>query len=129
MVSQKYEWFLINAVPYEDTEGNITAWFGSCTNINDQKEKERQTVDRLNESLFEAGEVIKKNSKALKEIAFNQSHLIRHPLTNILGITHIMNEMEMNEGLRQMVSMLQISADNLDTVIKDIVFITSSGKD
>lgn len=129
MVSQKYEWFLINAVPYEDKEGNITAWFGSCTNINDQKEKERQTVDRLSESLFEAGEVITRNSKALREIAFNQSHLIRHPLTNIMGITNIMNEMEMNEGLRQMVAMLQISADKLDTVIKDIVFITSSGKD
>lgn len=126
MTSQKFEWFLINAVPYEDTEGNITNWFGSFTNINEQKEKERTTVEKLNESLYKAGEVINKNSQTLKEIAFNQSHLVRHPLTNILGITHIMNSMKMDDSLREMVSMLQISAKSLDDVIKEIVFKTYS---
>lgn len=37
ITSQKYEWFLIRAVPYEDMTGNISLWFGSCTNIDEQK--------------------------------------------------------------------------------------------
>jgi PAS domain S-box-containing protein len=127
--SQKYEWFLINAVAYEDKEGSIITWFGSCTNINEQKDKERLTVERLNESLYEAGEEITRNSKTLREIAFNQSHLIRHPLTKIMAIANIMNEMEMDEPLKQMVAMLQASADKLDNVIKDIVFKTAPGID
>lgn len=123
---QKYEWFLIHAVPYKNGEGNIINWFGSCTNINEQKEKERQTVEKLNASLYEAGEVINKNSQALREIAFNQSHLVRHPLTNILGIVHLMNEMEMDNSLKQLTSMLHTSAKQLDDVIKEIVLKTSN---
>jgi len=123
---RKYEWFLINAVPYKDKDGNVTTWFGSCTNINEHKEKERQTVEKLNDSLFEAGELINKNSETLREIAFNQSHLVRHPLTNILGIIKIMTEMEMDSSLTQMVSMLQVSAGKLDDVIKEIVYKTHS---
>lgn len=125
-VSQKYEWFLIRAIAYKDNEGNITNWFGSCTNINEQKEKERQTVEKLSGSLSEAGELINKNTQTLREIAFNQSHLIRQPLSNILGIIDIMNEMTMDDNLKQTVSMLQISAEKLDAVIKEIVYKTYS---
>ena len=117
-----YQWFLVRAVPYLDSQENLVNWFGSCTDINDQKEKERKKVEKLNDSLFEAGEVINKKTQTLEEIAFNQSHLVRHPLSNILGITSIMGEMEMDEGLKQMVNMLELSANKLDTVIKEIVY-------
>jgi signal transduction histidine kinase len=30
-----YQWHLLRAVAYKDTEGTITKWFGSCTDIND----------------------------------------------------------------------------------------------
>jgi PAS domain S-box-containing protein len=121
-VQSNYTWFLISAVPYLDNQKKLVNWFGSCTNINDRKEKERKKVEKLNDSLSEASEVINKKTQTLEEIAFNQSHLIRHPLSNILGITSIIREMEMDESLKQMVTMLQLSAEKLDTVIKEIVF-------
>ena len=41
-----YQWFLVRATPVRDEQGNITKWFGTCTNIHDQK----QIQARLEES-------------------------------------------------------------------------------
>lgn len=114
-----YEWFLITAVPYLDVEGVVVNWFGSFANIHAHKEAERQTVERLNDS-------IDRKSQTLREIAFAQSHLIRHPLTNILGIIYLLKDVPMDDNMKKMFGMLQASAENLDTVIKDIVYKTYS---
>ena len=36
--SGNYKWFLGKALPVRNADGNITKWFGSCTDIHDQKE-------------------------------------------------------------------------------------------
>jgi PAS domain S-box-containing protein len=35
-----YRWFLAQALPLKDEQGTITKWFGTCTDIHDQKEAE-----------------------------------------------------------------------------------------
>jgi PAS domain S-box-containing protein len=35
-----YRWFLGQAMPVKDEQGNITQWFGSCTDIEEQKQTE-----------------------------------------------------------------------------------------
>jgi signal transduction histidine kinase len=117
----EYHWYLIKAVPYKDKAEEVINWFGSCTNINDQKEKERKIVQQLNEEILAAGQLIDKNSQAFKDIAFNQSHIIRHPLTNILGIVNLLKGMVINEEAEQLLSMLYTSAGQLDQVIKENV--------
>ena len=37
-----YKWFLGKALPVRDAEGRITKWFGSCTDIHEQKIKEER---------------------------------------------------------------------------------------
>jgi PAS domain S-box-containing protein len=32
-----YRWFLCRALPLRDDEGNITRWFGTCTDVHDQR--------------------------------------------------------------------------------------------
>jgi PAS domain S-box-containing protein len=38
----EYRWFLIRAVPVRDAGGQITAWFGSATDIQDRKQSEER---------------------------------------------------------------------------------------
>ena len=41
-----YRWFLGQALPFRDDEGRILRWFGTCTDIHDQKEAQQER-DRL----------------------------------------------------------------------------------
>ncbi len=36
----QYRWFLVRALPIRDADGRITRWFGTCTDIEDQKQTE-----------------------------------------------------------------------------------------
>lgn len=42
----EYRWFLVRAAPFKDSRGQIIRWFGTCTDIDQQK----QTEQKLKES-------------------------------------------------------------------------------
>lgn len=45
----KYRWFLGKALPARDTGGNILYWFGTCTDIHEQKKSEKALLHREHE--------------------------------------------------------------------------------
>ena len=47
--SGDYRWFLGQALPRRDAEGRIEAWFGTCTDIQDQKMTEQALTERESE--------------------------------------------------------------------------------
>ncbi len=51
-----FRWFLVRAEPIRDSEGAITRWFGTCTDIDDQKraELELAEVSRRERTISEA---------------------------------------------------------------------------
>lgn len=116
-----YEWFLIRAVPYKDSDNQVSMWFGSCTNIHEHKKQELLAVRNLNNSLSEASDLISLKDKTLEEIAYSQSHLVRRPLANILGLVDMLETTEEPSGNDAIVAMLKQSANELDQMVKDIV--------
>jgi PAS domain S-box-containing protein len=73
-----YRWHLGRAVPIRDTEGQIIKWFGTCTDIHDQKmaqeqmrnvnlDLERKVEERTHE-LQEAQDMDRANLQRLKEM-------------------------------------------------------------
>ncbi len=65
-------------------------------------------------------ELGRKNDQ-LKTIAFQQSHVVRKPLANILGIAYIVSKMETDAGITNLMDMMIQNAEELDAVIKEIV--------
>lgn len=116
-----YEWFIIRAVPYKNANENVEMWFGSCTNIHEHKKQQLQTVENLNNSLSEAGEIISIKEKTLEEIAYSQSHLVRRPLANIIGLVEMLETTEEPSANNSIISMIKQSTDELDEMIKEIV--------
>lgn len=50
---QKYHWFLVRGIPQLDDNGNVIKWYGTLTNINDQKlleEKLKQALKELKQA-------------------------------------------------------------------------------
>jgi signal transduction histidine kinase len=61
-----------------------------------------------------------KNQK-LQSIAYEQSHTLRGPVANILGLLNIMKTLQLNPDARSVVTMLDDSTKQLDEIIKGIV--------
>lgn len=116
-----YKWFLIRAVPYKGLNNKIEMWFGSCTNIHEHKKQQLKAVENLNNSLSEASEMISSKDRTLEEIAYSQSHLVRRPLANIIGLVEMLESTEEPSMNNSIVVMLKQSAAELDEMVKDIV--------
>jgi PAS domain S-box-containing protein len=72
-----YRWFLGRAIPVRDGSGNVTRWFGTYTDIDDQK----QTHARLLEATQESARLNRLKDEFLATV----SHELRTPLQSILG--------------------------------------------
>lgn len=48
-----YRWWLIRGVPYEDANGSVLKWFGTCTDINDIKTAELE-IQHTNQALLDS---------------------------------------------------------------------------
>ncbi|MGI4022445.1 MAG: PAS domain-containing protein [Janthinobacterium lividum] len=116
-----YEWFIVRAVPYRNDNNVVEMWFGSCTNIHEHKKQQLKAVENLNHSLSEASEIISSKEKTLEEIAYSQSHLVRRPLANIIGLVEMLECTEEDSMNNSITTMLKQSAAELDEMIKQIV--------
>jgi signal transduction histidine kinase len=56
----------------------------------------------------------------LSDIGFMQSHLVRKPLANIIGLSQLISKEMKSEKVTQLCDMLIKSTDELDQVIRDI---------
>ncbi len=99
-----------------DEENKPAGIFCLGYNITKYEEEKKQ----LN---YAEAEILKK-SAILKNIAFQQSHLIRAPLTNIMGLVDILDKMEVDNNINNICKMILESSNKLDKVIRDIVDLT-----
>ncbi|HEX8522307.1 MAG TPA: response regulator [Tepidisphaeraceae bacterium] len=83
-----YHWHLVRALPMRDEQGQIVRWFGTATDIHDQKQTEN--------ALQQAKESAEAANHAKDQFLAVLSHELRTPLTPVLTTVQTL---EMNGGL------------------------------
>lgn len=73
------------------------------------------------DELKEANLTIEEKDERLTQIGWDQSHLIRRPLANILGLINILSKMDLDQNMRSIFSLLLESSTELDEVVTKIV--------
>ncbi len=110
----QYRWVLSRAIASKDESGKIVKWFGSSTDIHEQK--------RLTQEL-ELQRISADNaSKAKSAFLANMSHEIRTPLGAILGFSEFLLEPDQTPSDRyDCVSTIRRNADQLFRLINELL--------
>ncbi|WP_206753810.1 PAS domain S-box protein [Leptolyngbya sp. FACHB-17] len=84
-----YRWFLGQGIPLKDEQGRIRQWFGTCTDIEPQKQIEQARLQLLEQE--QAAREQAENANRIKdEFLAVLSHELRSPLNPILGWTRLL---------------------------------------
>lgn len=103
---------IVSGVSYKDKSGYIYKFIGVVKDIT----KRIATLDNLQEQ-----------NRKLKEIAWAQSHLVRGPLSDILGISKIIKgDLVSLDEREKLLHQIHEAAEKLDQVIKNVVKNTST---
>jgi PAS domain S-box-containing protein len=74
-----------------------------------------------NQELEVAKTEIEEKNNILDQIVWEQSHILRRPLANIIGLVSILNKMEIDQNLKNICEMLIESSTQLDEAVHNIV--------
>ncbi len=121
-------------LPFREPIGNsaLIHWIYSLNSIFILCYLEYLSVSGLQKSLAEtkeqlrlrmiSEEKLKLQNQQLRDIAFLQSHMVRRPVANVLGLINIINfENPKDESNVEVIQKLKIASEELDAVIHDIV--------
>ena len=108
-----YRWFLLKAFSVKDEQGKIVKWFGSFTDIHDQK--------LVAAELLESKERAEDAVKAKQQFLSHMSHEIRTPMNSIIGFTKVVLRTDLEEKQREYVNAIKKSGDVLLVLINDIL--------
>jgi two-component system CheB/CheR fusion protein len=81
-----YRWFLGRAIPLRDAEGQIVKWFGTCTDVHDQKTMSDVLEQRVQERTLElqrSNQDLESSNNELMQFASIASHDLKEPLRKI----------------------------------------------
>jgi PAS domain S-box-containing protein len=79
-----YRWFLSRALPIRGPRGRVLGWFGTNTDITEQK--------RFEEELAAAKQHAEEANRAKSQFIANMSHELRTPLSAVIGYAEMLEE-------------------------------------
>lgn len=116
-----YRWFLVKAMPIRDDQGEVRKWYGTSTDIEDQKQL---ALERLRALEFEqaARTEAEKANRVKDELLMTLSHELRTPLNPILGWCRLLQTREFSrEKSLEAISTIERSARRQLQLVNDLI--------
>ena len=114
----EFRWFLVRLVKVDSLllNGGRASWYGTCTDIHDRKNLERE----LNLAMLK----LNKEMESKTRFFANMSHEIRTPLNGILGSIPWLLESEIDLDQRRTLDTIHNSSNNLRELVDNILDVT-----
>ncbi|MCC7243767.1 MAG: PAS domain-containing protein [Acidobacteria bacterium] len=115
-----YRWFIARALPLRDADGAVARWFGTCTDIDDEKRVEDQRALLLTEERAARAEA-ERSARIKDEFVSTLSHELRTPLNAIVGWVGVLkqepSEANVSKGLAVIDRNLQRQTQMIDDLL------------
>lgn len=129
-----YRWHLGRAEPRRDEDGRIVKWFGTCTDIDDQKrllaalqERDRK-LERINNELEARVEArtaeLTRSNKELEQFAYVASHDLQQPLRMVTSYMQLLENRyknELDDDAREFINYAVDGASRMKRLIDDLL--------
>ena len=116
-----YRWHLVRALPMRDSEGRIVRWFGTCTDIDDQKRAEAELV--------ESRDAAEAANNAKDQFLAVLSHELRTPLMPVLTTVQALEmEAELPEPMKSGLQIIRRNVEMEARLIDDLLDLTRVSK-
>jgi len=116
----EYRWFLTRAFPLRDSQGRITRWFGTNTDITERKnfesEMERAVAERTAE--------LQAANEQLETFVYSIAHDLRAPLRSISGYSQLLMDDHaagIDQPKRHLLTRIQASSEFMDKLLLDLL--------
>jgi light-regulated signal transduction histidine kinase (bacteriophytochrome) len=109
---QRWRWFMGRALPIRSTAGNVVKWFGSCTDIDDQKRVEDE---------------LRRANQDLEQFAFSASHDLQEPLRSIKIYSELLTKScgDLIDGeAQEFLKYLRSGASRMEMLVRDLLSYT-----
>ena len=123
----EYRWFLVRALPMRGVDGEIIKWFGTCTDINDQKVEtdilEQKVLERTQE-LTRINLELESSNNELMQFASVASHDLQEPLRKIHIFSNMIKERffkEEEKGAIDYINRIIKSSSRATRLINDLL--------
>lgn len=116
-----YRWFLCRAMPVRDKAGRNVRWFGTCTDIESQKQVEHERETVLTAERKARSDLLRTNIIKDQFLA-TLSHELRTPMTAILGWIQLLRDPVIREkSLDRAIDSIESNARTQARLIEDLL--------
>ncbi|KAB8142662.1 PAS domain S-box protein [Chloroflexia bacterium SDU3-3] len=126
----KYKWFLGRAAAIRDASGQITEWFGTCTDIDEQKRAE-ESLRQHTEQLALATAALEERNRELDQFAYVTSHDLKAPLRGIANLSQWIEEDlgdHATDDIRKQLELLRGRVHRMEGLIDGILQFSRIGR-
>jgi PAS domain S-box-containing protein len=119
-----YRWLLARAIPLRRGDGTIERWYGTCTDIHDQK----TMSERLEDLVQERTKELRRSNEDLQQYAHVASHDLKEPVRKIQFFEDLISnkyQETLPEEVNQSLQRIRKSANRISAMIEGVLLYSS----